>query len=270
MKNKTKKILAGACLGFVGMGCLTGCAMSDEQKAALDLITEKSDAIVNLLEENMEYNNKKLSKEEAAEKILIGRNVFKFANFDSFEMSMLQNVYYGVFDKFKDSYTKDETTPWRWIYRKDGDTKILATAEGEDLESIKVSDFSTDEHLEWGDGEDSFSSREYDTDDFVFEYFDRFLSEFVSPEITSEYIKDIVNTEKGYEFSMFVKSPDGALGGDAESRLTITNDGLITKWICKVVLNDEYDYTSYYVEFNFKYNDIDFSSVDAKIAELNS
>ena len=25
MKNKTKKILAGACLGLVGMGCLTGC-----------------------------------------------------------------------------------------------------------------------------------------------------------------------------------------------------------------------------------------------------
>ena len=65
MKNKTKKILAGACLGLVGMGCLTGCAMSDEQKAALDLITEKSDEIVNLLEDNLTYNNEKLSKEAA-------------------------------------------------------------------------------------------------------------------------------------------------------------------------------------------------------------
>ena len=64
MKNNTKKILAGICLGLVGMGCLTGCAMSDEQKAALDLVTEKTDKIVDLLEDNMEYNNKKISQKK--------------------------------------------------------------------------------------------------------------------------------------------------------------------------------------------------------------
>ena len=65
MKNKIKKILAGVGLGLVGVGCLTGCAMTDDQKAALDLITEKSDEIVNLLEDNLAYNNEKLSKEAA-------------------------------------------------------------------------------------------------------------------------------------------------------------------------------------------------------------
>ena len=203
MKNKTKKILAGVGLGLVGMGCLTGCSMSDEQKAALDLITEKSDKIVNLLEDNMEFNNKNLSKDEAAEKILIGRNVFKFANFDSFEMSLIQNEYYGLFDKLKSTYTSDATTPWRMIYRKSGDTKIFATAEGEVLEEIKISDFANNKHLEWDNGETSLSTREYNSSDFMFGIVDLFLTEFIAPVITKDHIKDIEVTENGYEFSIF-------------------------------------------------------------------
>ena len=74
MKKKTRNILAGTCLGIVGMGCLTGCSMSAEQQTALDLITDKADEIVDLLEKNMEFNNTKLTKEEAAEKILLARN----------------------------------------------------------------------------------------------------------------------------------------------------------------------------------------------------
>ena len=53
MKSKTKKILAGACLGLIGMGALTGCGLSADQQAALDLVTEKTDSIINLLEEIM-------------------------------------------------------------------------------------------------------------------------------------------------------------------------------------------------------------------------
>ena len=78
MKNKTKKILAGACLGLVGMGALTGCSLNDDQKKALDLITEKSDEIVNLLEKNMQLTNSKLSKEEAYKEINIrGIEIFQ-------------------------------------------------------------------------------------------------------------------------------------------------------------------------------------------------
>ena len=77
MKNKTKKILAGVGLGLVGMGCLTGCSMSDEQKAALDLITEKSDKIVNLLEDNMELQNAQLSKTDAAELVALAQTKLK-------------------------------------------------------------------------------------------------------------------------------------------------------------------------------------------------
>lgn len=270
MKNKTKKIFAGAILGLVGVGCLTGCSMSAEQKAALDLITEKSDKIVNLLEDNMEYNNKNLSKEEAAEKILIGRNIFKFANFNEFEMSMIQNEYYGVFDKIKNTYTSNENTPWRLLYRKDGNSKIFATAEGNVLDGIKISDFAKNEHLEWDNGESSFSSREYKTDDFIFDHFDNFLSGFIASEITSNHIKDIIVTDNGYEFSTCVNSPSMATGADVESRLNISFDGFITKWICKAVINNSNEYESIYVEFNFKYSNVDFSDVDAKISELNN
>lgn len=270
MKNKAKKILACAALGLVGMGCLTGCALNSDQKAALDLLTEKSDKIVNLLESNMEYNNKNLSKEEAAEKILIGRNVFKFANFNEFEMSMIQNEYYGVFDKLKNSYTSDENTPWRWIYRKQNNTKMFATAEGETLYDIKISNFDNNEHLKWEKDESSFSSREYKTKDFVFEDFDNFLSGFIAPEITSNHIKDIVVTENGYEFSTYVYSPSAVTDADVESRLCISFDGLITKWICKAVGKNSGEYESFYVEFNFKYSNVDFEDIDAKISELTA
>ena len=270
MKNKTKKILAGACLGLVGMGCLTGCSMSEEQKEALDLITEKSDEIIDLLEDNMEYNNKNLSKEEAAEMILIGRNVFKFANFDSFEMSMIQNEYYGVFDKLKSTYTSDESTPWRWLYRKNGNIKTFVTAEGENLNTIIISDFSNDEHLEWDKEETSFSSREYKTNDFVFDHFDGFLSTFITSEITSDHIKDIIVLENGYEFSIYSTSQEGY---DCQSKLYVSFDGYITKWEMKIINMDngagDTD-SSAYVEFNFKYNNVDFSAIDAKIADLQA
>ena len=271
MKNKTKKILAGACLGLVGLGCMTGCSMSKEQKAALDLITQKSDEIVNLLEHNLEYNNKNLSKEEAAEKILLGRNKFKFISFDQVEISMLQNEYLGIFDKLDNPYTSDENTPWRMLFRMSGDVKLFAGLEGDVLEEIMISDFSNDEHLEWDKGENAFSSLEYNKNIFVLDHFDKFLTEYVAPVITKEHIKDIITTENGYEFIIFSTSAEGH---DCESKLYVSFDGYITKWELKAIhIDDRIDEpnTSVYVEFNFKYNeDVDFSVVDAKLSELKS
>lgn len=122
----------------------------------------------------------------------------------------------------------------------------------------------------WENGDSSFSSREYQTDDFIFDYFDNFLSGFIASEITSNHIKDIIVTDHGYEFSTCVNSPSMATGADFESRLTISFDGFITKWICKAVGNDSNEYVSHYIEFNFKYSNVDFSDVDVKISELNT
>lgn len=54
MKNKTKKILAGACLGLVGMGALTGCSINSEQQAAIDMAVSKADELIELVEKTSE------------------------------------------------------------------------------------------------------------------------------------------------------------------------------------------------------------------------
>jgi len=268
MKNKTKKILATACLGLVGMGAMTGCAMSDDQKAALDLISGKADKLVELLESNMEYNNTKLSKAEAAEKILLGRNRFILSDFDKFQMSMIQNQYEGVFDSIELTYTDDETTPYGWLYKKDGDVKTKAVLNGDDIHYMVISDFEEDKHTIWEDGQNSFLDREYESDDFSMDSFSGFLEEFVGPVITEDDIKDIKVTDSGYEFTVVnIIEDSGTM--TCESRLFVTFDNYITKWVLKGVTEDQTDYTSYYVEFNFKYNDdVDVKPLDDKIASL--
>lgn len=99
MKNKTKKILATACMGLVGMGLLTGCSMTDEQKAALDLITEKSDEIVNLLEENMQLQNSQLSKTDAVELVALAQTKLKLNIYDELYMKTTSTAYEGFFEK---------------------------------------------------------------------------------------------------------------------------------------------------------------------------
>lgn len=63
MKNKTKKILAGACLGLFGIGLLTGCSkgITDEQQQALDKVIGKADEAIELIEKQ----NEKLTFVEA-------------------------------------------------------------------------------------------------------------------------------------------------------------------------------------------------------------
>ena len=72
MKNTTKKILVGACLGLVGMGCLTGCDMSAEElskwEQKADTVIEKLDNTNETTKESnilLEQQLNKLSKQEA-------------------------------------------------------------------------------------------------------------------------------------------------------------------------------------------------------------
>lgn len=103
MKNKSKKILAGIGLALVGAGCLTGCSMSDEQKKALDLVTEKSDEIISLLEENMKYENTQLSKQEAYEMIVLSHSAFEFGFVNKVQIKETQKNYYGFFEDLRDT-----------------------------------------------------------------------------------------------------------------------------------------------------------------------
>lgn len=67
MKNKTKKILAGAFLGFVGMGCLTGCSaeLTQTQKDKVMSVVENSETFMNESLELLKESNQKLDKERA-------------------------------------------------------------------------------------------------------------------------------------------------------------------------------------------------------------
>lgn len=65
MKMKTKKILAGICIGIAGMGLLAGCSLSDEQMEAVDKLTKNTETLVDSLDRYLESSNSKLDKNTA-------------------------------------------------------------------------------------------------------------------------------------------------------------------------------------------------------------
>lgn len=146
MKNKAKKILAGLSLGLIGVGCLTGCSMSDDQKAVLDLVTEKSDKIVNLLEENMEYQNTQLSKQEAYEMIVLSHSAFEFGLINKVQIKHSNKHYYGYFDDLRSN--KINTID----YFANGNVKYLnQTFERDELSCYYLADHENNLYLLWDD-----------------------------------------------------------------------------------------------------------------------
>ena len=99
MENKAKKILAGVGLGLVGMSCLTGCSLTDSQQKALDLLTEKSDEIISLLEENLELTNSQLSKADAIELLGLARTKLSLGKYNELLMKTTSAAYEGFFEK---------------------------------------------------------------------------------------------------------------------------------------------------------------------------
>lgn len=267
MKNKTKKILAAACLGFVGAGCLTGCALNEDQKAALDLITEKSDEIIMLLEDNMKLTNSKLSKQEAYEKIMLAINKLTVGMLDQVHISRSGEEYEGVFDKLNESHSRKYDA----YYRKEGDKKIIATLEDGEFQEIMVSDFGVNNHYAWENGQDSLQERTYRHSDFLISKYD-ISSDAGLDEITPDDIYDIVVKDETYEFKVFyqssvetglmevVVSKDGYLLQVNYTGLEISDSGHGS---------DSYKtYNSYLTTVIYEYDNIDFSVVDAKLNEL--
>lgn len=128
MKSKTKKILAGVCLGVVGMGALTGCAMSADQKAALDLITEKSDEIVNLLEDNLEFNNEKISKESALDMLKHARiksqYILNESNICDLTVTVEDGLYQSPTWEMKGVFDFSTDTKKMMVVMKEGDDVV--------------------------------------------------------------------------------------------------------------------------------------------------
>lgn len=142
MKNKTKKILAGACLGVVGAGLLTGCSMTDSQKVALDLITDKTDEIISLLEENMELQNAQLSKTDAVELVVLAQTKLKLNKYNELYMKTTSTAYDGFFEK--KTGNAQSNAPYVY-YKKTDDMKYVALCDFDgSIKIIQKADFAND------------------------------------------------------------------------------------------------------------------------------
>lgn len=98
-KGKMTKILAAVGLGVVSSSLLAGCALSEDQQKALDLVAEKADKLIELTEKNMELSNSQLSKSDAAEMILLARTKLALGLYDEMFVDTLGTAYTGFFDK---------------------------------------------------------------------------------------------------------------------------------------------------------------------------
>ncbi len=264
MKNKWKNLLAVGCIGVASTGMLAGCSMSADQKEALDLMTDKADDIIELLEDNMTYTRTTLSKEEAAEKILLGRNYWALGSFDQLELTTTEMHYDGKFDK-----EQFEPSERKTLYKKTDNSKYVAHLYDNEIGNIIVSNFTTDKHYVYENSETpSFEERTYSSKDFV-EDLD-LLSVMGVGTITTDNIKDIEPLSDGYRFKIL--NPNGMTTGyDAhEITIEVMNSGYITSIAVRgVVKLSENSYYSAIAKATYKYDNIDFSITENKLAELN-
>ncbi len=267
MKNKWKKLLAIGCLGLAGTGMLTGCSMSADQQAALDLVTEKTDDIIELLEDNMNYTRNTLSKEEAAEKILLGRNYWALGSFDQLEFATTEIDYNGWFDKVVQTFPKQTI-----LYKKSNNSKFISTIRDNTVEEIRASNFTTNKNYQYTDGNSIAYDTTYNSSDFIITNID-LLTHFNLEIITADDIVDIVRLNKGYRFKIITKTTTSTSSLHIEITLEVLDTGYITSIEAKGRLeidnNGTKEYNSAIASATYKYDNIDFSIVENKLSELN-
>ncbi|MBQ7351639.1 MAG: hypothetical protein IJW59_02075 [Clostridia bacterium] len=311
MKSKGKKILAGMGLICVCGGLLGGCSLSKEQQSALDLITSKSDEIIDLLEKNMNLTNSQLSKTEAAEQILIARNKLDFSEFDKLQVEAITEVYSGFFDNKLESYHNTIS------YKNENNSKSLLVsykdAKGNLLaEDFTKSDFQNDIHYTMNqyykdEGSKYFEELEYMSELWdLSRNFDLFAIQDKYTTIEANQIKNIEVLDGGYKFDLYnvLYSTESLAPGEEDfdyvtkvyTQVNIIN-GCIDKYTSSQIiykfpkgsLNDFVEdgelivdidlilsqlmYGSIEVETRkiegiFKYDNIDFTEIDAKFAAI--
>ena len=106
MKNKTKKILAGAALGLVGMGCLTGCAeqLSQDNIDKIMTIIENGDAFMEDMSTLIEDQNALIDKmvaESRAEEVDLLLQKIKIVSMKT--MANYNNVGHNVIKSLEDN-----------------------------------------------------------------------------------------------------------------------------------------------------------------------
>ena len=225
MKRNGKKLLAGVGLALVGGMTLAGCGMTEEQQAALDKVVDKADEIIELVDSNMSMQNAKLSKEEAAEKIMLARNYWLSKNLQM-KVYFDDVNYSGLYDKVASSrrvtvhYLKDEGV-LRFVNIGRDQDEYDACYEKYDYKNDVY--YSYSEH---GNTDNkSFSSRTYSNTDSIDAIVGGdVLASYGFDVITPDMIMDLDVIENCYNFTVY----NYTKGKDSATRnklvLTIEND----------------------------------------------
>ena len=329
MKNKTKKILAAACLGLVGAATLTGCSMSAEDmekwetKAdtviealsdANEKLTEQNDKYAEIIE-NLQKENAKITKKEALEKIILARQKWQLMQFNQIKLDADICGYEGLFDEKLESgsYSISHGT---MIYRNENNTKIYNESFDDNSQYIYKSDFTTDIHYGYVSqgGEEGFVIEEYKKSIWSIGGEFDFGNYIAINSITEDNIYDIEVIEGGYKVTVRVvevaeynPSPeadyvdvraynttfdisivDGNIisveGVKVEAYTTVSknvspsiidkdDDGNYLNSVDEIfdrLIDRSDDISCDNWTFNYEYENIDFTELDAKIAAIET
>jgi hypothetical protein len=265
MKNKTKKIIAGLGLALIGGATLTGCSMTEAQQKALDKVVDKTDEIIELVENNMAMQNAKLTKEEAAEKIMLARNYFLSKNLN-IKMHFKHSSYEGLYDKEYDSSDVD----CYFIKNKDV-LKYVNFSDGINYISAKM-DFKNDIYYYCfgGEGNRTFHTLEYSscaTLGYAMQIDVLLNNAEIGGIITPDMIVDLNIIEGGYEFFIYSYSfiENGAQRSKVKLKLV---DNRITDFDIErteitnseIVIDDDLSAEEVFVELTHNYE----SNVDVQ------
>jgi len=276
--------------------------MSDEQQAARDKLANKADEIVELVENNMAMQNAQLTKEEAAEKILLARNYWLSSQIEM-SLSFDYNSYSGFYGKFEHSnnnyfYFKKDATSLKMInIEKDKEDNTEYT-------SYYKQDYANDIYYSYSKnrvGQESFALDTYnETGTFVIIGCD-VLNSFGFDVVTLEMILDLETIENGYKFTIFnyrIISDDDLQRN--KLILTIQNDRITDFELDEIYMtseeNFEKDEQGNYIQSaeklfadlaldgsneiehlsttiykgSYQYENIDTAAIDAKYAEIEA
>ena len=304
MENKTKKLMAGVglgvalCTGAVGMA---GCSMTDEQKEALDLITNKADQLVEIIEDNYNYNNKVLTKSEACEQLLIARNFFDFGELKQVKAVFNSKSFDGVFDSLLTSSTAEVN------YKHSDDQKYLflnkTNAEGEYERDYLKSDFEANKHYSYHETYNNtprYSEGGYNLINWdLGRQLDPLAGLGYSADILPEDIKSITILENGYQFDIYVCQAQGDSVRKVNFKFTIKNgkidkvdfsavyysfpenaldayiddkDNLLVDvdYLSHMFADSDINVYSQKASITYQYDNIDFAEIDAKFATIEA